>query len=88
MRLTLLALQRKGLYPGEYGPEILACCDEATHEENPEWWPVEVERQRGLVGDEVEAWGQLVVEVPDYAIRKALGPVVVADPLRVVAGDE
>lgn len=84
MRVTLLALQRKVAYEGELGPEILACVDEITLEENPQWWPEEVARQKESIGDDAHAWAEITVEVPDDAIQKALCPNQKAVPVEVL----
>lgn len=84
MRVTLLALQRKVAYEGEGGPEILACVDEVTLEENPGWWPEEIARQKESIGDDADAWAEITVAVPDEAISKALYPGREAVPVEVI----
>ena len=84
MHVTLLALQRKVRYEGEMGPEILACADEITMDENPAWWQEEVARQKESIGDEAGAWAEITVEVPDDAIQKALYPNQAVVPVKVI----
>lgn len=38
--------QRKCRYEGEYAPELLDACDEATMEENPEWYEERLKHHR------------------------------------------
>lgn len=84
MRVTLLALQRKNFYDGEHAPEIVASVDEATLDENPDWWPEEIARQKKSIGDDADAWAEITVEVPDGAIQKALYPNQEVVPVEVI----
>lgn len=45
-----------------------------TLDENPQWWPEEIARQKDSIGDDAHAWAEITVEVPDDAIQKALYP--------------
>lgn len=84
MRVTMLVLQRKVSYEGEMGPEILSCVDETILDENPDWWPEEIARQKKDIGDDAHAWAEITVEVPDEAIQKALYPNQGVIPVEVV----
>ena len=70
MRVTMLVLQRKVSYEGEMGPEILACADEVTLDENPDWWSEEVARQKASIAND--------------AIQKALYPEQRVVPVEVI----
>lgn len=70
----LLILQRKCRYPGELAPEVLAVVDEMTLDENPEWWPTEVAKNKDAVGDDADAWAEVEIEMPLAEIRAALYP--------------
>lgn len=60
MKLTVLFIQRKEQYPGQRLPEALAIVDEGTMEENPEWWPKEVQRQLKDVGYNIDGTSDIV----------------------------
>ena len=79
MRVTMLVLQRKVSYEGEMGPEILACADEVTLDENPDWWSEEVARQKASIGNDADAWA-----VSNDAIQKALYPEQRVVPVEVI----
>ena len=74
MKAHLLVLHRKESYPGEFGPEILAVCDEFTMDENPQWWTDEVARRTRQIGDEASAWAEVVIDLPIDAVMAALYP--------------
>lgn len=75
MKMRLLALHRKEDYPGQYLPEIMTVVDEGTLDENPEWWPAEIERQKKAHQDStVAAWAEVEIEVPTQSILDALYP--------------
>lgn len=74
MIIELLVLHRKESYEGEYGPEVIAVADEAVLEENPDWWILEQERQRSLIGDQAAAWTVVRAEVDPEHLMEALYP--------------
>lgn len=75
MQMILLVLHRKERYAGEFLPEVVACVDEVTLDENPEWWAAEKAKQRGKYDDPtVAAWAEVEIEVPTDAIMAALYP--------------
>lgn len=74
MRARLLVLHRKEIYPGEFGPEIMAVADEYTLDQNSEWWENEVARQKSLVADEASAWAEVDIEISADALMRALYP--------------
>lgn len=84
MRVTMLVLQRKVSYEGEMGPEILACADEVTLDENPDWWSEEVARQKASIGNDADAWAEITFEVSNDAIQKALYPEQRVVPVEVI----
>lgn len=87
MRARLLVLHRKEIYPGEFGPEVMAVADEYTLDQNPEWWENEVARQRDLVADDAAAWAEVDIEISADALMRALYPA--RKPLAVeVVGEE
>lgn len=74
MQIQLLVLQRKQSYPGELLPEVLAVVSEATLEENPDWWPQEIARNKEIIGEDAEAWAVVSAELSEEALAAALNP--------------
>lgn len=84
MLIRLLVLQRKEKYGGQLGPEVLAVVDETTMDDNPSWWPEEIERQKHAVGTDAESWAEIEVDLPDQAIKRALTPPIERVTLREI----
>lgn len=74
MKVHLLALHRKERYDGEFAPEVVAVCDEWTMDENPSWWPEEIQRQQDAVGNDAVAWAQVTIDLPVNDLLSALYP--------------
>lgn len=87
MKAHLLVLHRKESYDGEFGPEIVAVCDEFTMDENPAWWVEETARQKAAVGNNASAWAEVTIEVPTYALMTALYPARTPIPVDAVITD-
>lgn len=87
MRIELLILQRKESYPGELRPEIVSLVDEVTQDENPDWWPEEIEKQKRSMEDEAERWVIVSTEIPDAEIARALYPEVTLSKLTPVENE-
>jgi hypothetical protein len=79
VKVELLVLHRRERYQGEHAPEVVSVCDEVTLEENPSWWPSEVEKQKAAVGDDASAWAVVTIELPAEALLSALYPDNVAE---------
>lgn len=84
MRARILVMQRKGAYPGQYAPEVLAIVDEHTLEDNPTWWDEEKQRQHDLVGEDAQAFAEVDLVLNDAAIERALYPQIVVEYPQVV----
>ena len=74
MKITVLFMQRRGGYPGEFAPEAMAVADEVTLDDNFDWWAEEVERQKKLVGKDAESWAEVDIEIDGAAVQAALNP--------------
>jgi hypothetical protein len=70
MILRVLFGQRIERYEGEYGPEALACVDEYTDDENPEFFQDRVESITGDLGEEFEGFAIVKIKVDADKIRE------------------
>lgn len=74
MNITVLVMQRKQAYDGQFLPEVLGVVDEVALEENPQWWVDEIAKQKASIGDDADAWAEVTFEVPTEALDAALYP--------------
>jgi hypothetical protein len=72
MKIHVLFGQRKEHYDGEFGPEVLAACDEFTADENPEGWDEELEKIKAEHVTEMAEMKVIDIEVDGDRIRKLL----------------
>ena len=72
MKIHVLFGQRKEGYEGQYGPEVLAACDEFTVDENPEGWEETEDRALADNMNEMMAMKVIDIEVDGDCIRKLL----------------
>lgn len=82
----MLVIQRKGRYVGEYAPEVLACVDEYTDADNPDWWAQEVPKQLNAVGDDVDAHAIISIDLDSAALDRALYPEATTIPFQYIEG--
>lgn len=79
MRLHVLFGQRIESHEGEYGPEVLACWDEFSVDENPDGFNDACDKARADYGRDMAAMRIIEVEVDQDKIRHMLvGRVVLA----------
>ncbi|MGL5816619.1 MAG: hypothetical protein ACRCYR_03580 [Phycicoccus sp.] len=82
MKINLLVMQRKGHPTGQYLPEVLAVVDEVTLDDNPDWWDSEKREQLHRVGDDVDAWAEVTLDVAETDLARALYPQAAASTSR------
>lgn len=73
MKLYVLFGQRKERYPGEYGPEALACFTEYDYDGNPDYLPSEKEKHDNTGDFENTCIVELVVHTP--SLMRLIRPV-------------
>ena len=72
MKLSILFIQRKCRYDGEYAPEAIAIADEFTMSDNPDYMEQQVQTASQM--DEVESFAVIEVMVSTKAVEAALNP--------------
>jgi len=63
MKIYCVWGQRKEMYEGQHGPELLASCDEYTERENPQYFQDELAKYKE--DSEFEFVKVLIIEVAD-----------------------
>lgn len=81
MDLHVLMAQRKESYPGEYGPEALACMTEYGYSDNPEW--LNNKKAEARATGEFESVEIVRLAVDEKAIMRILRPVAAPIPATV-----
>lgn len=74
MKIKMLFAQRKCSYNGEFAPELLLAVDEFCHDENPDYFSEEGEKQIRAMGDACESHGVIEVDIAGVDIAKVLKP--------------
>jgi hypothetical protein len=72
MKVHIIFAQRKEHYPGEYGPEALACATEFEYDENPEY--LDGEFLKYLKTDEFESVKLLKLDINGVKLMELLRP--------------
>lgn len=72
MKIHTLIAQRKGNYPGQYAPEVLAAIDENGTDINPEF--ISDAYGENKESGDFSSLAIIVIEVPDDEIDKRLNP--------------
>lgn len=83
MELYVLMAQRKETYPGEYGPEALACMSEYEYSDNPEY--LAREKKQADDSKEFERTEIVRLAVDSKLIMRILRPAAEAVPAAIVS---
>jgi hypothetical protein len=75
MILKTLFGQRKCRYPGEYAPEVLACWDECSIEENAEGFEAECATKKQSLATEFSAFAVIDIVIRQDTIERLLNDV-------------
>ncbi len=82
MDLMILMAQRKESYPGEYGPEALACMTEYDDSDNPDY--LAEKKAEAIASGDFENVELIRISVDGKAIERILRPAIQAVPGTVV----
>lgn len=72
MELHVVFAQRKGQYPGQYGPEAIGCATEYEVDENPDY--LEGVERNAREDDDLDRVARIVLEVDEAAVQRILYP--------------
>lgn len=57
---------------GEYAPKALCCVDEYSHDDNPNWFDEQIEKEIKSQGDDIASYKVIDIEIDDDKLVKIL----------------